>query len=85
MTDLTPELNALMSVVRFLPPDLVRQIADFAEFLGEKHAKAEASKTGSAVDDDTVDLGGSVFKNDWSDLSTVFLIKASTHSAIGLI
>ena len=85
MTDLTPELNALVSVARFLPPELVRQIADFAEFLSEKHAKTEASKNGSVVDEDTVDLGGSVFKTDWSDLSTVFLIKASTHSAIGLI
>ena len=84
MTDLTPELTALVSVARFLPPELVRQIADFAEFLSAKHMKAEAITTGSIVDEDTVDLGGSVFKDDWCDLSTVFL-KASTHSAIVLI
>ncbi|MCE9564761.1 MAG: hypothetical protein K8U57_22230 [Planctomycetes bacterium] len=37
VAELTPELNALVSVVRMLPPELVRQVADFAEFLGKKH------------------------------------------------
>ena len=37
-TTLTPELDALVSVARTLPPELVRQVADFAEFLGKKHA-----------------------------------------------
>jgi hypothetical protein len=37
-TALTPELDALVSVARTLPPELVRQVADFAEFLGRKRA-----------------------------------------------
>ena len=39
---LTPELNALMGAARSLPPELVRQVTDFAEFLGKKHAAPPA-------------------------------------------
>ena len=35
---LTPEIDALVSAARALPPALVRQVAEFAEFLGKKHA-----------------------------------------------
>lgn len=35
---LTPELGALVSIARALPPELVRQVTDFAEFLAQKRA-----------------------------------------------
>lgn len=37
VTELTPELTALVNAARALPTELVRQVADFAEFLGKKH------------------------------------------------
>jgi len=37
-TELTPELTALVNTARVLPPELVRQVADFAEFLRAKRA-----------------------------------------------
>ena len=39
---LTPELTALVGAARGLPPELVRQVTDFAEFLGKKHAAPPA-------------------------------------------
>lgn len=48
-TELTPELTDLLTAARGLPAQLVRQVAEFAEFLGHKHAsKPEPGDPGSA-------------------------------------
>lgn len=39
-TALTPELSTLINAARVLPPELIRQVAEFAQFLGTKHATA---------------------------------------------
>jgi hypothetical protein len=82
-TDMTPELKELVTAARELPPDLIRQVADFAEFIGSKHFKFAFEEV-MDVDDDEVDLGGGIDKKDWSDLSGV-LLDGGGHSAIGLV
>ena len=52
---LSPELDALVNVARALPPELVRQVADFAEFLGKKHAAPPVNESDAWSDDDLRD------------------------------
>jgi hypothetical protein len=85
MTHLTPELSALVAAARFLPPVRVRQVTDYAEFLGRKYpgtlpavpAPLPTTPTpgSSAADDDddaVVDLGVMSAGKDRLDLSGVF-------------
>jgi len=68
VTDLTPELDALVGVARTLSRDSVRQVTDFAEFLGVKYHTA-ATINISDEDDAVVDLGRFPSYEDRSDLS----------------
>jgi len=88
-SDLTPELNALLAAARVLAPDQVRQVTDFAEFLGARYAVPVATDMETVNDEDEVDLSGrgdsSVHNpDDWADLSGVFR-DFDGHSAIGLV
>ena len=90
-SDLTPELNALVTAARELPRELIRQVTDFAEFLGAKYSIPMASAVDEETvhDEDEVDLSGrgtSSVSNpdDWADLSGVFR-DFDGHSAIGLV
>jgi hypothetical protein len=89
----TPELDALMTAARALPRELVRQVADFAEFLGAKYAAPTSSSADPDDDDAVVDLGGGgglgggyggYGLDDWADLSGVYH-DFGGHSAIGLV
>ena len=89
MSDLTPELNALLTAARVLPPEHVRQVTDFAEFLGEKYAVPVATDMETVSDEDEVDLSGRDTRSDfnvddWADLSGVFR-DFGGRSAIGLV
>ena len=91
MSELTPELNSLVTAARGLSPEHVRQVTDFAEFLGAKYAVPVASNAEmeTVSDDDEVDLGGTPSSSDltghnWADLSGVFR-DFDGHSAIGLV
>jgi aminoglycoside phosphotransferase (APT) family kinase protein len=55
-TTLTPELDALVSAARTLPPELVRQVADFAEFLGKKHSAPAVDESDAWSDEDLHDF-----------------------------
>src|SRR4051812_44158874 len=51
--DLTPELTELLNTARTLSPELVRQVADYAAFLGRKHgAKPEVGRYGPVDESD---------------------------------
>lgn len=52
---LTPEIDALVTVARSLPPELVRQVAAFAEFLGKKHAAPAVDESDEWSDEDLRD------------------------------
>jgi hypothetical protein len=89
ITDLTPELSALVTAARGLSSEHLRQLTDFAEFLGAKYALPVAAEVAPADDDDVVDLSGrddgdDVEVRNWADLSGVFRDLGS-HSAIGLV
>ena len=90
MSDLTPDLNTLVTAARALAPEHVRQLADFAEFLGAKYVVPVAADMETVSDDDAVvDLSGSPSSSDlprpnWADLSGVFR-DFGGHSAIGLV
>jgi hypothetical protein len=56
MTVLTPELDALVNAARSLPPELVRQVADFAEFLGQKHLAPAVDESDAWSDGDLRDF-----------------------------
>jgi aldehyde dehydrogenase (NAD+) len=90
----TPELWSLVTTARVLPTDLVRQVADFAEFVGTKHAKPPAARPPAgklvappppaAAADDEVDLGSVPMAEEVVDLSGVYYGTGSM-SSIGLI
>ncbi|MBA4064797.1 MAG: aldehyde dehydrogenase [Isosphaera sp.] len=87
----TPELWALVTTARVLPTDLVRQVADFAEFVGTRHGKPPAARPPAKlvappppVDDDEVDLGSVPMAEEVVDLSGVYYGTGSM-SSIGLI
>jgi hypothetical protein len=89
MSELTPELNALVTAARVLAPEHVRQVTDFAEFLGTRYAVPDAADMETVSEDDEVDLSGSpsssdLTGNNWADLSGVFR-DFGGHSAIGLV
>ena len=89
MSDLTPDLNTLVNAARALAPEHVRQLADFAEFLGAKYVVPVAADMETVSDDAVVDLSGSPSSSDlprpdWADLSGVFRDYGG-HSAIGLV
>ena len=90
MSELTPELDALLTAARVLAAEHVRQVTDFAEFLGAKYAVPVAADMETVSDaDDEVDLSGSpsssdLTGNNWADLSGVFR-DFGGHSAIGLV
>ena len=50
MTSVEPAtaMDALLQTVRMLPPELIREVADFAEFLGRKRLES----LGPSVDDE---------------------------------
>ena len=90
MSELPPELDALLTAARVLAPEHVREVTDFAEFLGARYAVPVAADMETVSDDDAVvDLSGSPSSSDlprpdWADLSGVFR-DFGGHSAIGLV
>ena len=50
-TELTPELATLLNSARTLSSDLVREVTDFAEFLGRKHTGINGTKPTVEYDD----------------------------------
>lgn len=54
-SELSPELAQLFDSARTLPRELVRQVADFAEFLGRKHAAKPIDESDSWGEDDLRD------------------------------
>ena len=50
-TELTPELATLLNSARTLSSDLVREVTDFAEFLGRKHTGVNGKLSNEGYDD----------------------------------
>ena len=50
-TELTPELATLLNSARTLSSDLVREVTDFAEFLGRKHTSTNGGMPIDEYDD----------------------------------
>ena len=61
-TELTPELTTLVGVARRLPPELVRQVAEFAEFLGKKHAALPVDESDAWTEEDMRDLSAACMR-----------------------
>ena len=59
----TSAMDALLNTVRMLPVELIREVADFAEFLGKKHASNNlaipADVSWEWTDDDMRDFSAS--------------------------
>jgi len=91
INDLTPELTALVAAARDLSAELVRQVTDFAEFVGRKYAEDHLKLADEwPEDDDTVDLGGTPDRDDALETSGVIdlsgiLLRGQPHSAIGIV
>ena len=89
ISELSPELTALVTAARDLSRELVQEVTDFAEFLSAKYAMPVAAEMETINDDEEVDLGGSpssteLADQEWSDLSGI-LRDFGGHSAIGLV
>lgn len=93
MIELTPPVRRLVGIARTLPPEVMPQLTDYAEFLGEKYGRIAVDEVNTWTPaDDEVDLGNpgySGFNNDAVDLSGVIPTRILNgyggHSAIGLI
>ena len=53
---LSPELTQLLDSARALPRELVRQVADYAEFLGKKHAAKPLDESDVWTEEDLRDV-----------------------------
>lgn len=90
MIELTPPVRRLVGIARTLPPEVVPQLTDYAEFLGEKYGRLAVDEVNIWTPaDDEVDLGNPGFSDDAVDLSGVIPTRILNgyggHSAIGLI
>lgn len=95
-SDLTPDLSALLASARPLSSELVRQLRDFADFLGARHAAPPAVTQARAdwddeepaaigvVDDDTVDLGGSALSPDEDVLNLSGILSGDSRTGVDL-
>lgn len=53
---LSPELAQLLDSARVLPRDLVRQVAEYAEFLGKKHSARPLDESDTWTEADLRDV-----------------------------
>lgn len=54
-TEMTPELTALVTAARPLPPDLIRQVTEFAASLGKQHSANSRDESDEWTEEDMRD------------------------------
>ena len=85
-----------MAAASALPPELILQVADFAEFLSKKRGKETDEKPAEdepdmplaeeeSADDDEVDLGGSGRGDESGVMDLSGILSNGPHSSIGLV
>ena len=88
--NLTPAIRRLVDITQTLPPEILTQLTDYAEFLVGKYGWVRNERIVTCTPaEDEVDLSNPVVQEDEVDLSGVIptriLSNYGAHSAIGLI